>query len=423
MSQKPRRMIGILGISTALVMGLLFLTYQFVIAPKEIKTNLSTLSAVSAVLGENKACIDCHQKKSPGIVKLHDDSKHAGRGVQCLDCHKPVAGQEAMTKVHYKVALVAKATPKNCARCHKAEVKEFGDSNHAAKSWYSVEGAKDFTPAELASNHLVDAKGQPLNAGKANPVYKLIGADAGAASCKVCHAIGKKNLDGSIGDCTKCHLRHKFDVAQARKPETCAQCHLGPDHPQSEVYNESAHGAFYQANKEQFNMSAPAGTLTVKDFPAPTCATCHMSGLGSVKGTHNVGERLKWNLTPPIAIVRPNGAKNQATMNAVCLNCHAQPSINGAMDSADKVINLTNENVTKGKAILTDLQGEGLLGTKPFAHPIDFTYFELWHHEGRRARSGAVMGGPDYVNWHGIYEQHKALVELEHQANTLREKR
>jgi hydroxylamine dehydrogenase len=422
MSKQPRRMIGLSGIGTALVVGLLFLAYQFVIQPEDSRATIPTLSAVSAVFGENKACVDCHQKKSPGIVKLHDDSKHAGRGVMCLDCHKPVAGQKALTKVHFKVAIVAQATPKNCARCHGAEVKQFAKSNHAAKSWYAVEGSKDFTTAELATNHLLDAKGQPINAGKANPVYTLIGKEAGAASCKVCHAIGKKNLDGSIGDCTKCHLRHKFDVAQARKPETCAQCHLGPDHPQSEVYAESAHGAYYQANKQDFNMSAPSKTLTVKDFPAPTCATCHMSALGSVKGTHDVGERLKWNLSPQIAAVRPDGLKHQATMNSVCLNCHAQPFIDGARASADKTINLTNQNVVKGKAILTDLRSAGLLGDKSFAHPIDFTFFELWHHEGRRARSGAVMGGPDYVNWHGIYEQNKALVELEHQANALKAK-
>mgnify|MGYP001792038240 FL=1 len=83
------------------------------------------------------------------------------------------------------------------------------------------------------------------------------------------------------------------------------------------------------------------------------------------------------------------------------------------MDKADQAIELTNANVRKGKAIIADLRARGVLGTALFAYPIDFTYFELWHHEGRRARSGAVMGGPDYVNWHGIYEQQKALVELQ----------
>lgn len=419
MSHTRKRMILSLGTGTILALGLLFLTYHFVVGPKGMTTNVPTLSAA---LGVNKGCVECHEKKSPGVVQSYHDSKHSSRGVQCLDCHKPVAGQAAMTKDHKNVALVAKPSPTNCAKCHAPEVKEFAKSSHAAKSWYAVDGAKDFTREELAKNHLLDAKGQPVKAGKANPVATLIGKDASVQSCKVCHAVGKKNLDGSFGDCTKCHLRHTFEVAQARKPETCAQCHLGPDHPQSEVYNESAHGTYYAANKEKFNMDAPAGTLTVKDFPAPTCATCHMSGIGSVKGTHDVGERLKWKLTPEVAIIRANGGKNQKTMNAVCLNCHAQPAITDVMAKADTTIALTNTNVLKGQAILTDLRGTGHLGTKAFAYPIDFTYFELWHHEGRRARAGAVMGGPDYVNWHGIYEQQKALIELESQAAELRAK-
>ena len=35
---------------------------------------------------------------------------------------------------------------------------------------------------------------------------------------------------------------------------------------------------------------------------------------------------------------------------------------------------------------------------------IDWIYWELWHHEGRRARHGASMMGPDYAWWHGMYE-------------------
>jgi hydroxylamine dehydrogenase len=412
-------MIISVGTGTILAVGLLFLIYQFAIGPKGLTTNVPTLSAA---LGVNKGCVECHEKKSPGVVQTYHDSKHSTRGVQCLDCHKPVAGQKAMTKEHKNVAIVAKPSPKNCTKCHAAAVKQFAKSSHAAKSWYAVDGAKDFTHEELAKNHLLDASGQPLKAGKANPIATLIGNDASAQSCKVCHAVGQKNLDGSFGDCTKCHLRHTFEVAQARKPETCAQCHLGPDHPQSEVYNESAHGTYYQANKEKFNVDAPAGTLTVKDFPAPTCATCHMSGLGSVKGTHDVGERLKWKLTPEIAIIRADGAQHEKTMNSVCLNCHSQPSVTDVMAKADTTIKLTNTNVGKGQAILSDLRSKKLLGTRSLAYPIDFTYFELWHHEGRRARSGAVMGGPDYVNWHGIYEQQKALVELESQAAELKAK-
>jgi len=420
MPPTTRRMIAILVIGTILVVSLLFLTYHFVIGPQGLKTSVPTLSITT--LGDNKACVECHQKENPGIMQQYHDSKHSGRGVQCLDCHKPVAGQETMAKDHYKVTVLAKPSPLNCVQCHKDEVKQFEDSNHSAKSWYAVQGAKNFTPEELAKFHLLDANGQ-INGGNANPVFNLIGKDASAQSCEVCHAIGQKNQDGSFGDCTKCHLRHTFEVAQARQPETCAQCHLGPDHPQAEIYNESAHGTYYQTNEDKYNLNAPAGTLTVKDFPAPTCATCHMSAFGSVPGTHDVGQRLKWSLAPENASVRKDGDLHQQTMNDVCLNCHVQPFIDDVMSKAEKTIDLTNQNIKKGKAIVQDLRDTGLLGTKPFGTPLDFLYFELWHHEGRRARFGAVMGGADYVNWHGIYEQQKALVEMQSQADALKAKR
>lgn len=39
-----------------------------------------------------------------------------------------------------------------------------------------------------------------------------------------------------------------------------------------------------------------------------------------------------------------------------------------------------------------------------FDEKIEWVYYELWHHEGRRARMGASMMGPDYTQWHGFYE-------------------
>jgi hypothetical protein len=40
---------------------------------------------------------------------------------------------------------------------------------------------------------------------------------------------------------------------------------------------------------------------------------------------------------------------------------------------------------------------------------LEWIYYELWHHEGRRARHGASMSGPDYPWWHGIYEVAKSF--------------
>jgi hypothetical protein len=63
--------------------------------------------------------------------------------------------------------------------------------------------------------------------------------------------IGRVNPDGSKGTCSACHARHSFSIAQARQPESCGRCHMGPDHPQIEAYYESKHGVMYEANKEK----------------------------------------------------------------------------------------------------------------------------------------------------------------------------
>jgi hypothetical protein len=39
-----------------------------------------------------------------------------------------------------------------------------------------------------------------------------------------------------------------------------------------------------------------------------------------------------------------------------------------------------------------------------FNRNIDWTWFEIWHHEGRRARHAAAMMAPDYKHWHGTYD-------------------
>jgi hydroxylamine dehydrogenase len=66
--------------------------------------------------------------------------------------------------------------------------------------------------------------------------------DAVRGGCMPCHAVGKPNPDGSFGTCTACHARHAASVELARLPETCGQCHMGPDHSQMEIYQESSMG-------------------------------------------------------------------------------------------------------------------------------------------------------------------------------------
>ncbi|MGC8073779.1 multiheme c-type cytochrome, partial [Salmonella enterica] len=73
---------------------------------------------------------------------------------------------------------------------------------------------------------------------------------------------------------------------------------------------------------DTWNWEAEPGTLTVNDFPAPTCATCHFSGFGAAGTTHDAGDRLAWYLFAPVSERRPNWQENRVAMQNVCRECH-----------------------------------------------------------------------------------------------------
>ena len=238
--------------------------------------------------------------------------------------------------------------------------------------------------------------------------------------CQACHAIGRPNKDGSIGTCTDCHARHVTSVSLARQPETCGQCHMGPDHSQLEIYSESKHGVIYAHQKTHMNTSAPPKSLTTRDMSVPTCATCHMSGLDGMNVTHDVTERLSWWLFAPVSEKRPHYMMGQDAMKSVCLKCHAATQVEQFYEEAEVVVHATNDKVKAALDLMAALREEGLLTPEPFDEPIEFIAFDLWHYYGRTAKHGAFMGGADFVQWHGNYELLLKMTEMEEIAKELR---
>jgi hypothetical protein len=197
---------------------------------------------------------------------------------------------------------------------------------------------------------------------------------------------------------------------------------MGPDHPQIEIYEESKHGVAFHANIDRMNMDSAKWVVGEDYWAAPTCATCHMSATKNQDVTHDVGMRISWNNRPAISI-RPEvsdakmklpGADvpwttRRQNMQDVCLNCHNQHWVDNFYTQYDGLVELYNEKFARPATALNELAVQVRELPVNFTCEADWAYWELWHHEGRRARHGASMMGPDYTHWHGTYDVAKTF--------------
>jgi len=380
---------------------------------------------------EQAQCIECHAQETPGIVEGWRIGRMAHVSVSCYDCHavnenSPMAGQ--CPGVRGTGTFVSPmVSPKACSKCHPSEVEQFSKSGHARlASAPVVEDAKmdklmyHYEGAEFLGNPL----GGPSNRA------------ARATGCQMCHGtevklgpdrkpvnetwpggVGMRYPDGGIGNCTVCHTRHTFALAEARKPEACASCHLGPDHPDIEIYLSSKHGQIFLTHGDDWNWDAAPDTWEAGDYTAPTCATCHMSGTGKLATTHNINERLKWDLMHPRSEIRSgergNGQAARPLMLQVCQTCHSATHTEAIMTALDSAVDLYNLYYDKALAMLEDLKAKKLVKDDPWKDPFQELFYYLWHHTGRRARQGAAMNGPDYAHWHGFFQVFQVYKDME----------
>jgi hydroxylamine dehydrogenase len=387
---------------------------------------------------QNETCLQCHSAMNPGLVEEWRASSHAQNSVGCFDCHR-AEKTDADAFEHNGATIAVIVSPKDCGGCHQKEVDEQKGSHHA--------------------------KAGEILASLDNFLGEVVGGPpAVAVGCLQCHGstikvlpggkfdpatwpntgIGRINPDGSAGSCSACHTRHRFAAAQARQPAACGKCHLGPDHPQMEVYTESKHGILWEANKERLNLDRKSWKPGIDYTAAPSCASCHMGATRNQAVTHDVGERISWTLRPAISsklnmvvfddlskIDIPEGqplpkvgderkggdgktrkvAKvltwedRRNGMKDVCASCHAGGQIEGFYKQFDDLVVMYNDKFARpATAIMNELYKANKLTAAQMDEQLEWTYYELWHHEGRRARHGASMSGPDYAWWHGIYE-------------------
>ncbi len=463
------------------VLGAAFLVSLIFVQWMEVERKREEVGAIApriVVPVASQQCVSCHAQSSPGIIDHWKGSTHAEKGVGCVDCHQAEKGDvDGFDHYGYHIATVT--TPKDCGRCHQKETEEFVNSHHAKAG--NILASLDNFLAETVEGSRV-----PFNPHSPTPgmdVTQVNGMASAFTGCQQCHGskvalqakdgsmitvddlkpdekgkptiteivanvarddngrpkfhtgtwpntgIGRLNLDGSRGSCSACHSRHDFSPRRARQPENCGKCHLGPDHPQKEIYEESKHGVAYRDLREKMNLDAKEWVLGKDYSQAPTCATCHMSAntRNGEQVTHDPGTRISWTNRPPVSLridtdaegnivketdpearrkaIVKSSEERRTEMKNVCLHCHTPDYVNGFYKQYDDFVVLFNEKFAKpGQAIMTALREQKLLTPQEFDENIEYSWFLLWHHEGRRARHGASMMAPDYAHWHGTYE-------------------
>jgi hydroxylamine dehydrogenase len=462
-------------------LGLTFLASLVFVQWMEILRKQAEVGKASGHLpipARSRTCVECHGKQSPGIVDHWKGSTHAEKGVGCVECHIAEKG-DVDGFSHYGEFIATIVTPRDCSKCHEKEFQEFEHSHHAKGG--NILASLDNFLAETVEGSRTPFNPHSKTPGK--PVDQVNGMASSVVGCQQCHGgkvglrkkdggmatvddfkpgpdgkptnlapldelvrndsgkplfhadtwpntgIGRINLDGSLGSCSACHSRHDFSPRRARQPENCGKCHLGPDHPQKEIYEESKHGVAFRDLVQHMNLDSKKWVLGVDYSQAPTCATCHMSAHSKNNGkvTHNPGERISWTNRPAVSLpldtdaegkivtaadpeerrklIKFSAVEKRDNMKQVCLHCHTPDYVDGFYRQYDDFVALYNEKFGKpGQAIIAALKSNGLLTKPDFDEEIEWTWFYLWHHEGRRARHGASMMAPDYAHWHGMFE-------------------
>jgi hypothetical protein len=419
---------------------------------------LSMLNMITVSVFAEELCVACHSIQTPSIIEDWKRSKHYEVGVTCYLCHQAKEGDYA--EDHHGYLITPVVSPKKCAVCHEDEYISNMKSKHAfasingpLKPWYKAmkeqglnpldpDTARKYPPEEYIKNlvtPLYPASGMLERTGLFDEGFNHANQFLGCLECHGSYVysdgeelvgwpnigIGRINPDGSIGACSPCHTAHQFSIKEARKPETCGKCHLGPDHPQIEIYENSHHGGRYEADEENWNWEAKPWKAGV-DFSAPTCAACHMSEVATpsgkvvVQGTHDVGSRLKWEIQAKFIMYqsvnsnlaaggfKPDktlGEQNREIMEKVCQLCHSPEWAEGYFEKYEMVLEDYNMTAKYAYNLLQKMYEEGLIDK---SNPVDefpeLMWYYIWHHDGRRWRMGASMMGPDWTHWNGAVD-------------------
>ncbi len=448
-------------------------------------------------------CLGCHEDETPGIVADWLSSRHAMMSVNealkkpavsrrvsaasvpdslssvavgCFECHGLNPDRHADNFDHNDYKINTIVTPPDCRTCHPVEVDQFSRSKKANaianleknplfhQLTNTVTGQKDL------ENGILTVKGI-ASMSKKKSCFGCHGTHVTVKGKKTVETefdevqvpdltnwpnqgVGRHNPDGSFGACAACHPRHSFSIEIARKPYTCAQCHLAPDVPAWEVYKESKHGNIFLSRSEKYNWTH-VPWRPGEDFKTPTCSTCHNALLVDKEGdpiverTHDFGSRL-WirilglpythpqprdgatfkirnadGIPLPVSFAgKPaspyliSGAEQktrQQQMIKVCGSCHSTNWNNRFFAQMDATNREVDRMIKTATQLLQTAWEKGLADpSNPFDEELELVWVRQWLFYGSTIRYGAAMSGPDYIGFkYGWWNLTENLLNLE----------
>lgn len=360
-----------------------------------------TASAGQTFAGD--ACLQCHEKETPGIVQYWKNSMHFKKQVSCAGCH----GSNIEANHQRTVSVDAK----KCGTCHARALVDHGSSKHGI----SLKAGRGCTRNQKETDEQKKSCALCHKPGSSEPLVAVECAMYLAQSpamqrqgCGACHLVETR--------CDTCHTLHGTDLQVARNPGTCGTCHMGPDHPQVEAWETSRHGVLFKQGGEH---------------SAPSCVTCHMPS-----GTHNVSRGIALG-----ALERKKQEREQ--MLVICAACHSKAFAKRNLDDADRIYEESSALVAEARTIIEGLHAEGLLypplSQRP-EHPlfgrsleigphmlyenlslVESFFFKMKAFYAATAYKGAYHQNPDYAHWFGNAPLKLTLSEIKSEAALLRE--
>lgn len=361
---------------------------------------MGALLATAAMAAD---CVECHKHTTPQAVVQWQNSAHAQQ-LDCSSCHG--SDHDAILKGE------APVDARVCGRCHEQAYAEHTVSKHGMglhSGWGCTRNLNGRDRRECRFCH-DEGSSQPKSVVQCARFLTQT-TEMGALGCNRCHQVETS--------CASCHTNHGTELDVVRDPRSCATCHMGPDHPQWEMWQTSRHGVLFDT------LGAAAG---------PSCQRCHMPA-----GTHDVSRGIT--MTPAMAQEPGAFAAQRGAMLAICAQCHARGFAERELRSGDAILVQSQSLIREAEALIRDLADRDLLAPSLLERPehplrgralvldgqmlyedishVERLFFKMKKYDLAKTVKGAYHQNPAYTHWYGNAELKMTLADIRAEAARL----